>query len=94
MSMIDDDNELNRILEDTILDEYEIIDFPLEQLGDSSQEIRRRRIRRRNGPSMDTQSMSGLAPQVESSVELRLKVDPCQSTSLSSTHLNEIPHLF
>ena len=38
MSMIDDDNELNRILEDTILDEYEIIDLPLEQLGDSLQE--------------------------------------------------------
>ena len=31
MSVIDDDNELDRILENTNLHEYELIDLPLEQ---------------------------------------------------------------
>ena len=73
MFMIDDDNELDRILKDTNLDEYELIDLPLEQLGDSSQET----TRIGTAPTMDMQSMSGLEPQVGSSVELCSKVDPC-----------------
>ena len=38
MSVIDDDNGLDRILENTNLHEYKLIDLPLEQLGDLSQE--------------------------------------------------------
>ena len=38
MSIINDIIKIHRILENTNLDEYELIDFPLEQLGDSSQE--------------------------------------------------------
>ena len=33
-----DEHELDRILESVNLDEYELIDFPMEQLGDSSHE--------------------------------------------------------
>ena len=36
MSITDDDHELDRILESTNLDEYEIIDLPMEQQDDSS----------------------------------------------------------
>ena len=35
MSIIDDDHKLDRIIESTNLDEYEFIDLPMEQPGDS-----------------------------------------------------------
>ena len=38
MSIIDDDHELDRILENTYFDEYELIDLPMEQLEGSAQE--------------------------------------------------------
>lgn len=40
MSLIDDDHELGRILEKTNLDEYELIDLPLEQHGTCGRSIR------------------------------------------------------
>ena len=34
--VIDDEHKVNRVLENTNLNEYEPIDLPMEQLGDSS----------------------------------------------------------
>ena len=35
MYMINDDNKRHKIVQNTSLDEFELIDLPLEQLGDS-----------------------------------------------------------
>ena len=84
MSVIDDDDEPDRILENTNLDEFELIDSPREQLDDSSQE----NMGVGSAPTMDTDSTSGLAPRTGGDVELRLGVDPCQGSSLSSPLYN------
>ena len=59
ISIIDDNHEFDRILESTNLDEYEIIDLPMEQPDHLSHEL--------TGIGMphtlDTGSMSGLAPR-------------------------------
>ena len=81
MSMIDDDDELDSTLENTKLDEFELIHSLQEQLDDSSQEDTCMGIG--SAPAMDTNSTLGLVPQKGSSVELRLGVEPCQGSSLS-----------
>ena len=55
MSIIDDEHELNKILESTSLDEYELINLPMKQSGDLSH--------KHTGVGMaSTLDMSGLAP--------------------------------
>ena len=65
------------------MDEYELVDVPIEQHSDSTQD--------NFGVGMatisDTNSMSGLAPRMGSSTELCHGVDPCQRSSLSSPQL-------
>ena len=67
MTIIDDDQELARILENSNLDEYELIDVPIEQYSDSTQD----NLGTRMSPISDTNSTSGLAPCKGSSRELR-----------------------
>ena len=70
------------MLESTNLDEYKLIDLPVEQHDDSSQE----HMGVGMAPTLDTRSTSGLAPREGSLTELHLRVDPCQGSSLSSPH--------
>ena len=73
MTIIDDDDqELDRILENTNLDEYELIDVPIEQHSDSTQH----NLGVGMAPISDTNSTSGLAPRKGGSRELRHGVDP------------------
>ena len=58
MTIIDDDQELDRILKNTNLDEYEIIDVPIEQHSDSTQV----NLGVGMAPISDANSTSGLAP--------------------------------
>ena len=77
MSIIDDDHEVDRILESMNLDEYKLINLPMEQPGDSSHEHTAIGI----APTLDTGSTSGLARCEGSSMVLHLGVDPCQGSS-------------
>ena len=77
MSIIDDDSELDRILEITNFDNYELIDTPME-----SDELLHELTDVGMAPASDTPSMSGLAPRIGGSRELRPGVDPCQGSSL------------
>ena len=70
--VIEDDTELNRILETTKFNEFEVVNSPLEELDLSSQELL--------GVIACT---LGLPPQKGSNGELRVGVDPCQGSSLS-----------
>ena len=83
ISMINDD-ELDRILENTNLDEFELTDLPREQLDGSSQE----ELGIGLVPTMDTNSTPGLAPQKWNNTELHLGVYPCQGSSQSSRLIN------
>ena len=58
MSIIDHDYELDKIIESTNFDEYELIDLPMKQPGDSSYEHTGVRM----APTLDTQRTSGLHP--------------------------------
>ena len=75
MPIINDDLELDRILDNTNVDEYmhELTDMPMEQPDESPQEL----TGVGTAPTSDTQSTSGLAPCNESSGVLRSRVDPC-----------------
>ena len=70
MSIIDDDSELDRILENTNFDDYTLFDIPMEP--DES-------LHALTGvgmaPTSDTPSRSGLAPRNGSSSEMRVGVD-------------------
>ena len=79
MSIIDDGHELERILESMNLDEYELINSPMEQQqpGDLSHEHAVGMA-----STSDTESMLGLAPNEGSSTELCSGVDPCQGSSM------------
>ena len=82
MLIMDDDRKLDRILDSTNLDEYELIDFPIEQQpGDSSHEC--------TGVGMafssDTGSTSGLAPREGRSKKLLVGFDPCHESSMPSS---------
>ena len=56
--IIDNNRELDRLLECTNLDKYELIDLPIEQHADSSQEHTGVRM----APTLDTKRTSGLVP--------------------------------
>lgn len=58
MSSIDDDHELEWILESTNINEYELIDLPMEEPDDLSHE----HMGVRMAPTLDLGSTSGLAP--------------------------------
>ena len=75
MPIIDDDLELDRILDNTNVDEYmhELTDMPMEQPDESPQEL----TGVGTAPISDTQSTSGLAPSNGSSSVLHSGVDPC-----------------
>ena len=82
MLIMDNHHKLDRILRSTNLDEYELIDLPMEQQsGDSSHE--------HTGIGMaltsDTRSTSGLAPLEGSSKELLLGFDQCHGPSMPSS---------
>ena len=66
------DNELDSILENTVLDEFELTDLLQELLDGSLQE----EPGVRSAPTMDTNSTSGMAPRKGSNTELLFKVDP------------------
>ena len=70
--VFEDDTELDRILETTKFDEFELVDSPLKQPGMSSREL-----------LGVVACMSGLAPRKGSNGDLRTVVDPCRSLSLS-----------
>ena len=82
MLIIDNNHELDRILESMNLDEYELIDLPMEQPDDSSHEHTRVGM----GPALDTGSTSKLATCGGSSMALRSGVDRCQWSSLFFPH--------
>ena len=80
MSIIDDEHELNRILESTNLDGYELIHLPMEQIGDWWHEHTDVGM----ASTLGTGSTSVLARREGNSTDLRSGVDPCQGCSLSS----------
>ena len=80
MSIVVDVYELDRILEGTNLDKDKLINNRVDQLDDLLHEHTGFGI----GHTLDTQSTSGLEPLEGSSTVLRLGVDPCQGSSLSS----------
>ena len=80
--MINDD-ELDKILENTTLDKLELTNLLWEQLDSSSQE----EPGIGSAPTTDVNSTLGLAPRKGSNMELHLGVDPCQVPSLSSPWL-------
>ena len=77
--IIDNDHELDRTSESAELDEYRLIDLPMEQPDGSLHHLRDIGI----APTLNMGSMSGLAPREGSSTVLRLGIDPCQGSSLS-----------
>ena len=87
MARIGDDDELERILHTTDLDEFELVESPLEQLNDESHE----NLSVGPAPTIDTASTSGLAPRKGSTVELRSAVDPCQGSSPFFSPLIGVP---
>ena len=76
VSIIDADHELDRIIKSTNLDEYECIDLPLMQPGDSSHEHTDVGL----APDLDTESTLGRAPRKGRSTELRSRVSGVGST--------------
>ena len=56
-SIINNDHKLDRILESTSLDKYELIDLPMEQHDDSSQKY----MGVITAPTLDTRRTTGLA---------------------------------
>ena len=80
MSIIDDNHELDRILERMNLEEYELLNLPMEQPNDLLHKLTGVRM----APTLDTGSTSVLAPCEWSSMVLHSGVDPCQGSSLSS----------
>ena len=81
MSIINDDLELGRVLENTNLDEYELTDMPMEQPDESLHKLTVVGM----APTSHMLSMLGLAPCSRSSSVLHSGVDPCQGSSLSSS---------
>ena len=79
MSIIDDNHKLDRILESTNLDKYELINLTMEEPGD----LLNKHMGVRVAPILDTGSTWGLASREGSSMELCLGVDLCQGFSLS-----------
>ena len=79
ISMIVDSKELDKMLENTNLDEFKLNDSLREYLDGSLQE----NTGIGSVPNMDTDSTLGLAPTKGSNVELHSGVDPCQGSSLS-----------
>ena len=88
MARIDDDDELDRILETTNLDEFKLIESPLEQLDDESQE----NLGVGPAPTIHVASTLGLPPRNGSMVELCSVVDPWQGSSPSFSPLIGMPH--
>ena len=76
MSIINNNLELVRILENTNLDKYEFTDMPMEQPDESPHELTGVGM----APTSDTLSTSGLAPCNESSSVLHSRVDPFQGS--------------
>ena len=76
MERIVDDEEIDRILQTTDLDEFELVDSPTMQLEEPQENVGVE-----PAPTIDTQSTSGLAPRNGSSEELRPGVDPAQGSS-------------
>ena len=81
MSIIDDHQELDRILASTNLNEYELINSSVEQQQSSGSPHEHTGIGM--APTSYTGSMSGLETHEGSSTELRLEVDPRQGSSLT-----------
>ena len=81
MSIINNEHKLHWILKSTNLDKYELMDLPIEQPGDSSQE----HSGVGKAPTLDMESTSEQAPREGSSTELRSGVDPCQGYNMSSS---------
>ena len=73
ISMIDDEDDLDRILQNTNLDEFEQTDRLQNQLDSLSKEEPSVRL----APTMDTNSTPGLAPRKGSNTELCSGVDTC-----------------
>ena len=65
--VINDGLQLDRVLESTNLDEYELTDMPIEQFDESPLELMGVRL----APKSDMLSTSGLAPRNRSSHVLR-----------------------
>ena len=80
MSIINDNSELDKILETTNLDDYKLIDTPMEP-DESLHELTGVRM----VSASDTPSTSGLAPHKRRSRELCVGVDTCQESSGSSS---------
>ena len=78
--IIDEENELDRILESTNLDQYELMDLPMKQPGDWSHNSTGVGM----ASTLDTLSTSGLVPREGSSTELLSRVNLCQWSLLSS----------
>ena len=76
MSIIDDDSEVDRILETSNFDNYELIDTPME-----SDELLHELTGVGMAPTSVTSSTLALAPRKGSSRELRPGVDSCQGVS-------------
>ena len=80
MSITDDNHKLDRILESTDLDKYELINLPTEQFGDLMHE--HMGIRMARTLDIHVRSMLGLARCEGSSMKLCSGVDPCQGSAL------------
>ena len=72
-------SELDRIVESTNLDENKLINWPMEQHHDSSQEQPSVKL----ASILNNRRTSGLAPGGGSSTELHSGGDPSQGSSLS-----------
>ena len=90
MLIIDDDYEFDTTLESTNLDEYELIDLPMEQPDGSPHECMsgspHECMSVGMAPTLDTGITSGLALREGSSTILHSGVDPCQGSFLYSPH--------
>ena len=73
-------SELDRIVESTNLDENKLINWPMEQHHDSSQE----QIGIKLASILNNRRTSGVTPGGGSAMELHSGVDPSQGSSLSS----------
>ena len=74
MCIIEDNTELDRIVQTTKFNVFQLVDSPLKQPMMSSQELLGGVL----APANDTAYTSGLAPRNGSNGELRTGVDPCQ----------------
>ena len=87
MSIIDDNRELDGILESRNLNEYELINLPMEQPDDLLH--KHTCIDIRMAPTLDTGSVLGLAHCEGSSMVLCLGVDPCLGVFSGSPSLTD-----